>query len=114
MVNRLNEVYRQKPALKPLITKIKADKGRIRGKIHFIWLIGSFAKGTATPQSDTDLLIVQYKDNLEDWKTELRNAFPNIKLQTHQLLHDKWEMIKAKESRFYQGVIEEKDHIEII
>ena len=114
MVNRLNEVYKQKPALKPLITKIKADKGRIRGKIHLIWLIGSFAKGTATPQSDTDLLIVQYKDNLEDWKTELRNAFPNIKLQTHQLLHDKWEMIKAKESRFYQGVIEEKDHIEII
>tara|TARA_R100001594_G_scaffold149967_1_gene209423 strand:+ start:77 stop:391 length:315 start_codon:yes stop_codon:yes gene_type:complete len=100
--------------LNPLISKIKADKDRLKSKVHFIWLIGSFAKGTATPQSDTDLLIVQYEDNLEDWKAELRKTFPNIKLQTHQLLYKKWKKIKAKQSRFYQGVVEEKDHIEII
>jgi predicted nucleotidyltransferase len=100
-----------------LLQKIKADKERLKDKAQFIWLIGSQAKGTATKESDTDLLIVQYKDNMEDWKQELRyfaSFLPGITLQTQQFLSDQWEKNKKNNSAFYQGVINKEDHIEIL
>ncbi len=106
-----------KHSLDLLIRKIGDDKERLKDKAQFIWLIGSQVKGTATADSDTDLLIVQYQDNLEDWKQELRHFssfLPGIKLQTHQLLSNQWENIKNKKSAFYRGVINEKDHVEVI
>jgi len=114
---RLAEVYKENPSLESLIFKIKVDNKRLKDKINFIWLIGSYAKGTARENSDIDLLIVQYEDNLEPWKKELRyfaQLFPNIKLQTHQLLNERWQKIKRKRSVFYQGIINQEDHIEVI
>ncbi|MAH46828.1 hypothetical protein CMI37_13445 [Candidatus Pacearchaeota archaeon] len=114
---RLTEVYKEKPSLEPLINKIKADEPWLKNQVNFIWLIGSYAKGTAREDSDVDLLVVQHEDNLEPWKRELRHfaqMFPGIKLQTHQLLNEQWERIKQKKSCFYQGVVNEEDHIEVI
>ena len=114
---RLTEVYKEKPSLEPLINKIKADEPWLKNQVNFIWLIGSSAKGTARDDSDGDLLVVQYADNLESWKRELRHLaqmFPGIKLQTHQLLNEQWQRIKQKKSCFYQGVVNEEDHIEVI
>jgi len=114
---RLTEVYKEKPSLEPLINKIKADEPWLKNQVNFIWLIGSYAKGTAREDSDVDLLVVQHEDNLEFWKRELRHLaqmFPGIKLQTHQLLNEQWQRIKQKKSCFYQGVVNEEDHIEVI
>jgi len=114
---RLAEVYKKNPSLEPLINKIKADEPWLKDRVNFIWLIGSYAKGTAREDSDVDLLVVQYEDNLEPWKRELRyfaQLFPNIKLQTHQLLNERWQRIKRKKSAFYQGIINKEDHIEVI
>ena len=114
---RLTEVYKEKPSLEPLINKIKADEPWLKNQVNFIWLIGSYAKGTAREDSDVDLLVVQHADNLESWKRELRHLaqmFPGIKLQTHQLLNEQWQRIKQKKSCFYQGVVNEEDHIEVI
>jgi len=110
-------IKNNKYSLDLLLQKIKADKKRLKDKAQFIWLIGSQAKGTAKKDSDTDLLIVQYKDNMEDWKQELRyfaSFLPGITLQTQQFLSDRWESNKRKKSAFYQGVINKEDHIEII
>jgi predicted nucleotidyltransferase len=106
-----------KYSLDLLLQKIKADKKRLKDKAQFIWLIGSQAKGTAKKESDTDLLIVQYKDNMEDWKQELRyfaSFLPGITLQTQQFLSDQWEKNKKDNSAFYQGVVNKEDHIEIL
>ena len=115
--SRLAEVYKENPSLEPLINKIKVDEPWLKDRVNFIWLIGSYAKGTAREDSDVDLLIVQYEDNLEPWKRELHyfaQLFPNIKLQAHQLLYERWQRIKRKKSVFYQGIINKEDHIEVI
>ena len=110
-------IKNNKYSLDLLLQKIKADKKRLKDKAQFIWLIGSQAKGTAKKESDTDLLIVQYKDNMEDWKQELRyfaSFLPGITLQTQQFLSDQWEKNKKDNSAFYQGVVNKEDHIEIL
>ena len=115
--HRLSEIYKTNPSLELLINKIKADKKILKDKVKFVWLIGSYAKGTAREDSDTDLLIVQHQDNIEDWKGELRylsNFLPGVKLQAHQLLSEQWESIERKKSAFYRGVINKEDHIEVI
>ena len=114
--SRLAEVYKENPSLESLVFKIKVDNQKLKDKINFIWLIGSYAKGTARKDSDTDLMIVQNED-LEDWKNELHYfayLLPNIKLQTHRFLNERWQKIKQKRSVFYQGIINEEDHIEVI
>jgi len=115
--HRLSEIYKTNPSLELLINKIKEDKKILKDKVKFVWLIGSYAKGTAREDSDTDLLIVQHQDNIEDWKGELRylsKSLPGVKLQTHQLLSDQWERIKHTNSCFYRGVVNTEDHIEVI
>ena len=115
--HRLSEIYKINPSLELLINKIKADKKILKDKVKFVWLIGSYAKGIAKEDSDTDLLIVQHQDNIEDWKGELRylsSFLPEVKLQAHQLLSEQWENIERKGSAFYRGVINKEDHIEII
>jgi predicted nucleotidyltransferase len=115
--HRLSALYEANPGLEPLVNKIKADRKRLKDKVKLVWLIGSHAKGTAREDSDTDLLIVQHQDNLEDWKGELRylsKSLPGVKLQTHQLLSDQWEKIKHTNSCFYRGIVNTEDHIEVI
>ena len=62
--HRLSALYEANPGLELLVNKIKADRKRLKDKVKFVWLIGSYVKGTAREDSDTDLLIVQNQDNI--------------------------------------------------